>query len=100
MKLGILVTTDRHREHVLGLARAALARGHQVAVFSMDEGIRLLRDPEYRRLCGLPGVQMAFCDLSTKQYGVSKEGVPGEIVCGSQYDNARMMHDADRVVAL
>jgi hypothetical protein len=32
--------------------------------------------------------------------GVTSEGLPSEIVCGSQYNNAVMQHDADRVIVL
>ena len=39
MKLGILVNTDRHlKVEIAGLTHAALAKGHEVAIFAMDEG--------------------------------------------------------------
>jgi hypothetical protein len=43
---------------------------------------------------------MSFCDLSTKTLGIDKGTLPDEIVCGSQYDNASMVHDADKVIVL
>jgi predicted peroxiredoxin len=100
MKLGILVTTDRHLEDVLGLAKAAVAKGHEVIVFNMDTGTKLLGNPEFRELCKTAGVNMSFCDHSAGIENVSKEGIPEEIVCGSQFNNANMMHDADRVINL
>lgn len=100
MKLGILVTTDRHLEHVLGLAKAAVAKGHEVTVFNMDAGTRLLGHPDFKALCKTKGVSMSFCDHSAGHHDVSKEGLPEEIVCGSQFNNANMMHDADKVVNL
>ncbi len=100
MKLGILVNTDRHLRHVMGLTKAALSRGHEVILFNMDEGTRLITTPEFAELCRTAGVTLSFCDLSSKQLGVVTEGIPDEIVCGSQYNNAAMNHEADRVIVL
>jgi len=44
VKLGILVNTTRHLKHVIGLTNAAVAKGHAVAIFTMDDGISLLKD--------------------------------------------------------
>jgi len=100
MKLGILVTTDRHKDAVIGIARAAVAKGHEVIIFNMDAGTKLLGDADFSQLCKTKGVSMSFCDHSAHKENVSKEGLPEEIVCGSQFNNANMMHDADRVINL
>ena len=100
MKLGIMVTTDRHLEDVLGLAKAALSKGHEVIIFNTDEGTRLLGEPAFRELCHTKGVAISFCDHSTHKLNIAKEGIPEEIVCGSQYNNAVLAHDADRVIRL
>jgi hypothetical protein len=47
MKLGIFVNTDRHLEHVVGLVKAALSKGHEVTMFNMDDGTKLLGTPEF-----------------------------------------------------
>ena len=39
MKLGILVNTDRHVKDLVGLAKAALSKKHEVIVFFMDSGV-------------------------------------------------------------
>ena len=100
MKLGILVTTDKHLDDVLGLTDAALAKGHEVIIFNMDEGTKLLGDSSFQSLCNKTGVSMSFCDHSAKGRNIATEGLPAEIVCGSQFNNANMMHDADRVINL
>ncbi|MEJ2314408.1 MAG: hypothetical protein P8Y85_06465 [Nitrospirota bacterium] len=100
MKLGILVTTDRHLADVLGIVDAALEKGHEVIIFNMDEGARLLADGAFHSLCERDNVRMSYCDLNARQLNIAKEGIPGEIACGSQLDNARMVHDADRVIRL
>ena len=64
MKLGILVNTDKHLAEIAGLTHAALAKGHEVAIFAMDEGTRLLADPGYIGLCRLPGVTLSVCQHS------------------------------------
>jgi predicted peroxiredoxin len=100
MKLGILVTTNKHLEDVIGLTKAAVSKGHEVIIFNMDEGTKLLENDSFKELCKTKGVSMSFCDHSAQKLAVSKEGIPEEIVCGSQFNNATMMHDADRVINL
>ena len=100
MKLGILVNTDRHLAEIAGLTHAALAKGHEVAIFAMDEGTRLLTDPVYTSLSRLSGVTLSVCQHSAAGLGVSVAGLPSEIHCGSQLQNAMMQHAADRVVVL
>ncbi len=100
MKLGILVNTDRHAEDVVGLTKAAITKGHEVIIFMMDAGVKLLGNPAITGLCDEAGVGMSFCDHSVEKIGVSKEGFSDKIVCGSQFDNANMNHEADRVIVL
>ncbi|OGA55141.1 MAG: hypothetical protein A3F74_13505 [Betaproteobacteria bacterium RIFCSPLOWO2_12_FULL_62_58] len=99
-KLGILVTTDRHLTHIQGLTRAALARGHEVIVFVMDGGTRLLQDAGLTGLAGLPGVTLSLCEHSAKRHGIATEALSAAVVCGSQLNNAMMNHEADRVIVM
>ncbi|MBI5076124.1 MAG: hypothetical protein HZB62_13285 [Nitrospirae bacterium] len=98
MKLGILVNTDKHLDHIIGMVTAALGRGHEITIFVMDTGTRLLKDPAFAGLSILHGVLMSFCDLSAQKEGIKKEGLPDEILSGSQYNNAVMVHESDRVL--
>ncbi len=100
MKLGILVNTDKHLEDIVGIARAALRKGHEVIIFTMDSGTRLLEKPELSELCKEQGVSMSFCDHSAKHVGANTEGLSSDVICGSQYNNAVMIHDADRLIVL
>jgi predicted peroxiredoxin len=100
MKLGILVNTDKNVESVTGITKAALAKGHEVIVFNMDTGTKVLGNKSFSELCKTEGVTMSFCDHSAKHVGIANEGLPKEIVCGSQYNNAILNHDADRVIVL
>jgi predicted peroxiredoxin len=100
MKLGIFINTDRHLAHVLGITKAAISKGHEVVIFNMDDGTKLLGNPHLGSLCKTKGVTMSFCDHSAKGLNVSTEGIPEEIVCGSQYNNAIMVNESDRVIVL
>jgi peroxiredoxin family protein len=100
MKLGILVNTERHLNDIIGLVKAASERGHEVIIFTMDVGTKLFKNPEYSELCKLSRVRMGFCDYNAKMFGVKTEGLHKEIVCGSQYDNAVMNHECDKVIVL
>lgn len=100
MKLGILVNTDKHVKDVVGITKAALAKGHEIIIFMMDKGNFLLSNSEVANLCNEEGVSMSFCDHSAQILGISKEGIPEKISCGSQFDNANMNSDADRVIVL
>lgn len=100
MKLGIFINTDKNMDAVKGITLAAVKKGHAVVLFSMDDGTRLIHSPAMAELCKTEGVSVGFCDHSAKKMGVASEGLPGEIVCGSQYNNAVMMHEADRVIVL
>lgn len=100
MKLGILVNTDRHADDLIGLTKTALSKGHEVIVFFMDSGVKLLANPAVTNLCRNSNIHMSFCDYTTQKNGISKEGICEKIVCGSQYNNATMNNEADRVIVL
>ena len=91
-KLGILVNTDKYLEDIVGLAKAAKAAGHDVTVFGMDDGTLLMAD-----ICKAlgQGIEVSYCEHSASPRGVSDvEGA----TAGSQYQNAVMMHEVDKVV--
>jgi hypothetical protein len=100
MRLGILVNTDRHLNEVIGISEAAVSKGHEVIIFNTDEGTKLLNIPEFQKLCTSPVCSISFCDHSARHVRVVTEGLPEEIVCGSQYHLAIMLHDADKVIVL
>lgn len=99
-RLGILVNSDRHLNHLLGISRAALAKGHEVLVFVMDEGTRLLPDGHLQQLAECPGLTMSLCDHSAQRHGIDTGALPAHVVRGSQLNNAMLNHQADRVIVL
>ncbi|MCK5512099.1 MAG: DsrE family protein [Thermodesulfovibrionia bacterium] len=100
MKLGILVNTDRNAKSVTGLTKAAVSKGHEVVLFMMDEGVKLLQKAPLANLVKTPGVRLTFCQHSADVIGVSSNGFVKEAVSGSQYDNACMNREVDRLIVL
>ncbi len=100
MKLGILVNTDRHLEHILGFTKAAVAKNHEVIIFTMDEGTRLLENDSFVALSKFSAVSMSLCEHSAESYGINTKDLPMDIDCASQFNNAMMNHNADKVIVL
>jgi hypothetical protein len=100
VRLGLLVTTDRLPAQAVGLVRAAVARGDAVTVFATDTGTRLLRDPAFAGLAGLPGVGIAYCALSAGRHGGRPAGLPEAIREGSQFDGSLLVDETDRLIVL
>ena len=100
MKLGIMVTTDRHLDQIRGITQAALAKGHTVAIFATDEGAKLLANHQFSSLSALAGVTMNYCDHSALRYGGRPAGLPEAIAQGSQFENAIMNSESDKVIVL
>ena len=100
MILGLLITTDIHLNHIIGLAKSASAKGHDVILFCMDEGTKLIEKSEFTNLCKVNNVLISLCRHSAEEYGVNTDNLSKDIVCGSQFNNVMMNHEADKVVML
>lgn len=100
MKLGILVNTDRHLDHLLGIVRVAVSKNHEVTVFAMDDGVHLLSDPSFSGLAGIDNVSLGICRHSAERRGVETGNLAEGITAGSQIENAMMAHAADRMIIL
>ncbi len=100
MKLGIHVNSDKHLNDVIGITKAAVSKGHEVIIFVMVDGERLLENPAFTDLSSISGVSMSYCDHNATHMGINKSAIPANIVCGSQFNNATMVHEADRVIVL
>ena len=100
MNLGILVTSDEHLDHVIGLVNAAASKSHKVTLFCMDRGTLLLDDQKVKQLCKLNDVEISLCRHSAEGLGVETNNIQKDIVCGSQFNNAMMNHEADKVIVL
>lgn len=95
MRLGIMLTSGVESEDVCTvrkLAEAAVAQGHKVRLFLMDDGIfnlKTLLDLSGR------GVEIALCTHNVMQRDMPRlEGV----LYGGQNDWAEIVNESDRVV--
>lgn len=93
--LGVLVTHTQSRPVLDDLLAEATRLGIAIQVFFMDEGVRLLTDPDW--VAGLPEGSYSACDLSARHRGVT---APERVSMAGQYHNALMVHDAAQVVSL
>jgi len=100
LKLGILVNTDKHLEHISGLTRASIKKDYEVIIFVMDAGTRLLKNNAFIALAELPAVSISLCEHSAKGYGINTKDLSKKVKCASQFDNAMMNHQAKRVIVL
>jgi predicted peroxiredoxin len=100
MTLGILVTADKYMEDVAGITEAAVRRGHRVILFFMDKGCLLVKDKKIATLIKMHGVTISLCDFNRKKMEISDSEIPDDITCGSQYDNALMNKESDKVIVL
>lgn len=108
MRLGILLATSPERQDVstvVKLAQAALAQGHEVSLYVMDDGVYALRDhpknpwaTEFKTLLG-QGAKVALCALNCSSRGLAKEEVVPGVLWGSQYDHAAIVNESDRYLA-
>ena len=94
-KLGILVTSDRHFDHVVGVAEAAKRAGKEVTIFFTGEGVLLTSRPDFGRLPEIAKVDL--CEVSYHANGLEGD-VPGLNFknFATQAKNAEMIEDSDR----
>ena len=96
-RLGILVGTDRHMEHVINLTRAAHAKGKRIEIFFTGAGVKLTQREDFKQLVGK--AKLSVCDVSFRALGLSGD-VPGVGFkdFATQARNAEMMNECDRYV--
>lgn len=100
--LAILVSTDKHLDHVVNLTTAAFAKGKQVSLFFTGKGVLLTIRPQFKKLVGKAA--LSICDVSFRANGLHgrEEEVPGVTVnnFSTQAKNAQMLASADRHLVL
>ena len=65
--LGIFVTSAQNMQHVMGVTKAATAKGSKVKVFLTWKGTKLAKDPQFQELCKMADV--SICADSYKKMG-------------------------------
>jgi hypothetical protein len=96
--LAILVSSDKHVDHVVNLTAAAFAKGKQVSVFFTGKGVLLTLHPAFGRLIGKASV--SICDTSFRANGLQgrENDVPGVTPESfvTQAKSAQILNDAYR----
>jgi sulfur relay (sulfurtransferase) complex TusBCD TusD component (DsrE family) len=98
-KLGILLTTTPESENTytcMRLAEAALATAKEVDIFLMCDGVYNIYQKEFTALQG-KGVKIFLCDFNAQARAIEERE---DIVFGSQYDLACIVHECDKFISL
>lgn len=93
--LVILVTSDRHLDHVINLTMAAHAKGKQVSLCFTGRGVLLTVRPEFERLVGR--ASLSICDASFRASGL--HGREGDIPGVTPADFVTQTQTAERLAA-
>lgn len=76
--LGIFVSNPYQMRHVMGVTKAAVAKGSKVKVFFSWYGTKLSKEApeEFQELCAMDNVDVSICADSYKNSGFDVEDVP------------------------
>ena len=104
--LGIFVNTDRHWEHLLGIARAAVLKGKELIIFFSHKGVLLTRHPEFAKLADTVRGhgRMSLCFVSWNEFnpGDDHNSVPGiaEKDFATQARHGELIEEMDRYLVM
>ncbi len=74
--LGIFVTNDQNMKHIMGVTKAAVAKGSKVKIFLTWKGTKLAKAPEFNELCDI--AEVSICADSYKKMGWDPQtDIPG-----------------------
>lgn len=97
-KLGFMLATSTESENtrtVIKLAEAALARGLEVSIFLMCDGVYNMKVDSLNALAE-QGAKLSLCAHNAEERQLEKKG---PILFGSQYDLADIVAQSDRFLA-
>jgi sulfur relay (sulfurtransferase) complex TusBCD TusD component (DsrE family) len=100
-KLGIMLSTGPEHANLdtaLGLGDAALARGADLYLYLIDDGVRALDDPRLRALPGR-GARLFVCAYGCQKRRIPLEDDPAISYCGLVV-LTDLINGTDRFVAL
>jgi sulfur relay (sulfurtransferase) complex TusBCD TusD component (DsrE family) len=100
-KLGLLLSTGLEHPNVdtaAGLAEAALARGGDVYLYLIDDGVRALDDPRLRDLPAR-GARLFVCAYGCQKRGLALREADGVTYCGLVV-LTDLINATDRFIAL
>lgn len=102
-KLGIFVLTNKHIDHVIGVARAAKKAGKALCIFFTHEGVLMTQDPKYQELADIGPEEISLCNVRWEELGLKGKPVPaamGPKDLASQSRHCAMVETCDRYLVL
>lgn len=100
--LGIFVTTEDSLAHILGITKAAKAKGSQVKVFFTWKSTNLTQDADFKTLCELAD-DVSICVDSYKKQGYDPEVIPAGLTdkkMATQAQHGIIIEDFDCYLSL
>ncbi|MBW1926926.1 MAG: hypothetical protein JRI35_07025 [Deltaproteobacteria bacterium] len=98
-KLGILVSSDRYIDHLIGITKAAHRAGKEVIIFLTSRGVLLTKNKKFVELEGI--CRISLCSLCFELFRLAK---PVPVVkdkdFGTQMRNVELMKESDRYIVL
>ncbi|RLB89802.1 MAG: peroxiredoxin [Deltaproteobacteria bacterium] len=104
-KLGIFVSTEENWDHLLGIARAAVAKGKELIIFFTHRGTLLCKRPDFEELAkAVEGRgKMSLCLVSWNAHNLGEDHtVPGipEKDFATQARHGELIEEMDRYLVL
>jgi peroxiredoxin family protein len=100
--LGIFVTNTKNLAHVIGITKAAKAKGNDVKIFFTWKGTLLAKDPQFPELCNIADV--AICADSYKKMGYDPQAdIPeglDEKKMSTQAKHGYIIDDCEKYITL
>lgn len=75
-KLGILVTSNKHIHHLIGISKAAKKSNKAVYLFLTHNGVLVTQDPKYPELAELGIVDISLCNVRWEELGLQNAPLP------------------------
>jgi predicted peroxiredoxin len=100
--LGIFVTNPDNMKHVIGVTKAAKAKGSTVKIFFTWKATNLSKHPDFPSLCELAD-DVSICVDSYKKQGFSPDDVPAGLTAkkmATQAQHGIIIEDYDCYLSL
>lgn len=106
-KLGILVPTDKHLDHLIGVAKAAKKAGKVLIIFFTHDGVLLTQEPKYQELAQIisreDGDKISLCNVRWEEHGLKGKPTPAAMEPGdlaTQSRHCSMLEECDRYLVI
>ncbi|OKY73853.1 MAG: peroxiredoxin [Desulfobulbaceae bacterium DB1] len=101
--IGIFVTSPQNMRHVLGITKAALAKGSKVKIFCTWTATHLTKCPTFKELCAMDNVDVSICADSYKKMGYDVADIPAGLTqekMATQAQHGAIIEDYDCYLTL